>query len=78
MTEIKYTGMEEKRNEYCEDDLFKVYSDDEEIYSWPDEYVQEIRNSKRYKEYSNFIDKQIEKQIDIAFDKSLVEEEKKY
>ena len=52
-------------NKYSADDLFKVYSDDEEIYSWAEEYLQEIKNSKEYKDYCKYLDEQIEKRIEI-------------
>ena len=65
---------------YSADELFKVYSDDEELDYLPEEYVQNIRNSKEYQKYSNFIERQIEneieKSIDMAFDKGLVEVKK--
>jgi hypothetical protein len=47
-------------DKYSSDDLFKVYSDNEEIDFWAEEYVQEIKKSKEYKDYCKFIDKQIE------------------
>lgn len=47
-------------NKYSADDLFKFYSDDEEIDFWAEEYVQEIKKSKEYKDYCKFIDEQIE------------------
>lgn len=54
-----------RMKKYNADDLFKVYSDDEEIYSWAEEYLQEIKNSKEYKDYCKYLDEQIEKRIKI-------------